>query len=302
MPKVLRSPPKIDSQLTASDSEIHNIDKDSQPQTFVAQRTKRRRQSPESPPISDEFKSMFMNWKDSQTEMLSKLSVDVAEIKIQNTKICATNAEIEKSLEFIYAQFADLQKKVSKLETENKETLLKVTSLENKVEEMERIIKSSTIEIRNVPVKNSKIDKNQLSNIVINTCKALDVPIDQKDINDVFLVKGKAENITIVTEFTKKVIKSEVIKSAKSYNRRNPNNRLNSTSIGLDNLSKPIYISEALTAKAKKLYFMARDTAKAAGYKFCWTNNSKIYLRKTEDSQYIEIKTESQLADLKYSK
>ncbi|CAH2097852.1 unnamed protein product [Euphydryas editha] len=113
MPKVLRSPPKIDNQHTASDSEIHNVDVDASP-VFVARRTKRRRQSPENQQTSDEFKAMFLDWKDSQTQMLSKLTSDIAEIKIQNTKICATNIEIEKSLEFFYAQFDDLQKKVYK--------------------------------------------------------------------------------------------------------------------------------------------------------------------------------------------
>ncbi|XP_045445740.1 uncharacterized protein LOC123653802 [Melitaea cinxia] len=167
---------------------------------------------------------------------------------------------------------------------------------------MKRSMTSSTVEIRNVPLKDDKFNKAQLSDIVLNTCKAIKVDIQKNEINDVFVLKSKAEHKTIITEFKSKNTKQEIIKKFKTYNKNNPNNKLNTTSIGLDNYSKPIYVSEALTPKGRRLFFLALDIAKIANFKYCWTINGRIYIRKTDETQYIEVKGEAQLNNLKTQK
>ncbi|KAL4710608.1 hypothetical protein ACJJTC_003244 [Scirpophaga incertulas] len=62
----------------------------------------------------------------------------------------------------------------------------------------------------------------------------------------------------------------------------------------------PIFVSEHLTGKAARLYFLARDLAKNKLYKFCWTSLGRVYVRKNEekDSPYIQITSEHQIQDL----
>ncbi|CAH2084308.1 unnamed protein product [Euphydryas editha] len=57
----------------------------------------------------------------------------------------------------------------------------------------------------------------------------------------------------------------------------------------------PIFIGEQLTTKDAHLYYLARDLAKSAQYKFCWTVYGKVYVRKTETSQVVCIKSEAQV-------
>lgn len=301
MPKVLRSPPKSDSQITLPDSDTGSTETHTE-SSCGGQRHKKRKGSPVQPLSSDELKRLLLEWKESQTKTLDKLAADISEIKNQNLRISETNTEIEKSLEFLHSHFSSLQEKVQILENERKDNLLRITTLESKIEDMERSMISGTVEIRSVPLKDNKIDKAQLSDIVLNTCKAINVDIQKNDINDVFVLKSKAECKTIITEFKSKNIKHEIINKAKTYNKNNPNNKLNTTTIGLDNHSKPIYVSEALTPKGRRLFFLARDTAKIANYKYCWTKNVRIYMRKTDETQYIEVKDEAQLNSLKTSK
>ncbi|CAK1599750.1 unnamed protein product [Parnassius mnemosyne] len=116
---------------------------------------------------------------------------------------------------------------------------------------------------------------------------------------DVFRLNSKTGKTTIVTEFTSVIVKNSVIQAAKTFNKQHPDQRLNSAMIGFKEQVRPIYVSEALTNKGRRLFFLARSYAKTEGYKFCWTSHGKVYLRKTAESPHIEVKDETQLLDLK---
>ncbi|CAG9122369.1 unnamed protein product [Plutella xylostella] len=88
------------------------------------------------------------------------------------------------------------------------------------------------------------------------------------------------------------------MKAAKAHNKQHSDRRLCAADIGYKGLNTPVYISEALTNKVRRLFFLARDFAKNQGYKFCWTSNGRVFLRKTPDSTHIEIKEESQLMSM----
>ncbi|CAH2094713.1 unnamed protein product [Euphydryas editha] len=202
MPKVLRSPTKNDIHVTLSDSDIANTEINTE-SLCGGQRSKRRRGSPDQQYSSDDLKKLLLEWKESQTKTLSKLASDVTEIKNQNLRITETNIEIEKSLEFLHSHFSSLQEKAVKLEKERDNNLLRISTLENKIEDMERSMRSSTVEIRNVPLKADKMNKVHLSDIVLNTCKAIKVDIQKNEIHDVFVLNSKAEHKTIIADFKK---------------------------------------------------------------------------------------------------
>ncbi|CAG5014247.1 unnamed protein product [Parnassius apollo] len=192
--------------------------------------------------------------------------------------------------------------RVETLERERKEQLLYISSLEAKLEDMQRLLKSTTVEIRNVPCSTRNDNKLELTNIVQNTCKVLAVDFQPSDVKDVFRIKGKSGTSTLVVDFLRTKTKQELIKSAKLYNKTHPNERLNSTLIGLGGPSIPLYLSEGLTHKGRRLLYLARDFASTAKFKYCWTSNGKVFLRKTDESPHIEIKCETDLVKLKNMK
>ncbi|KOB51939.1 Uncharacterized protein OBRU01_26845, partial [Operophtera brumata] len=57
--------------------------------------------------------------------------------------------------------------------------------------------------------------------------------------------------------------------AVKKYNQHHINDRLNTAAIGLQGKKNPIYVSDFLTPKARRLYFLARDVARSNGYRFC---------------------------------
>lgn len=300
MSRLLRSPTNSDLQRTVSDSDVVNTPSQNTPPNFVSQR-KRPRQSSEERFCSfkDEIKVMLSEWKETQNTLLNKLVAEVAEIKQQNAEIKHTNEEIEKSLQFINEKYEDMKKKVEDLEGERKEHLLKIASLESEIGEVQRNLKSATIELRNVPKTTDTETKTDLCNIIEKTCQVIDVNIQATNIRDVFRVTSKAGKSTIVAELTTVIMKNHIIQGAKAFNEKHPDQRLNSGHIGFKGVITPIYISEALTSKGRRLFFLARDLAKSKEYKFCWTNSGKIFIRKAIDAPRIEIKDELQIATLR---
>ncbi|CAG5032221.1 unnamed protein product [Parnassius apollo] len=265
---------------TASDSDVSLVGHAQEHKPYVTQRTKRLRE-PCCEDIflnfKEESKSMIKEMSESQNHILNDLTKDVAEIKIQNSKIQQSNQEIEKSLQFLSDQFDGMLVRVETLERERNEQLLYISSLEAKVEDMQRLLKSTTVEIRNVPCSTRNDNKLELTNIVQNTCKVLAVDFQPSDVKDVFRIRGKSGTSTLVVDFLRTKTKQELIKSAKLYNKTHPNERLNSTLIGLGGPSIPLYLSEGLTHKGRRLLYLARDFASTAKFKYCWTSNGKVF-------------------------
>ena len=61
--------------------------------------------------------------------------------------------------------------------------------------------------------------------------------------------------------------------------------------IGTDN----IFINENLTHSRKKLFWKVKQKAKSSQYKFYWTSNGNIVVRKSEEFGSIMIKNENDL-------
>lgn len=302
MPKVTRSPPVL--QHTSSDSDVTKISLDAVTPTFVSQRNKRQRECSEEKFLSfkEEITHLISDWKNTQNSLLEKLVTEVATIKEQNNQIKKSNEDIEKGIEFLNNQYEDMVKKIENLEKERKQHLLQIASLVSRVEDMERSLKASTIEIRNVPLPTQRETKGDLCQIVQNTCKTLNVNVSQKDIRDVYRITTKSGKGTIIADITSVITKAEIIQGVKTYNKQHPEQKLNSAVIGLKGNQCPIYVSEALTSKARRLFFLARDLVRSNEYKFCWTSNGKVYLRKSLDATHIEVRDEMQLASLRSQK
>ncbi|KAL4704819.1 hypothetical protein ACJJTC_001294 [Scirpophaga incertulas] len=282
MSRVPRSPQsrKIEKSIMApGDDESGLTNRDSI--TNVTQRTKSNRDSCSEDQLNvirEEIRAMFAELNSNQNKRLNQIIKDVAEIKAQSSAI---HGEVET------------------LEKEKKEHLLYIASLEAKIDDIQRSNKSSTIELRNVPCQSKKENQSVLVGIVQQTCKVLNIEYGPQDLKDVYGINTKSGGTTIVAEFTQALKKQEVLKTAKAFNKENRNNRLNSTHIGLPGKTVPIYISESLTSKARRLFYLARDLAKSTDYKYCWTSNGKVFIRKNDDSPHIEIKSENDVLNQK---
>ena len=239
-----------------------------------------------------EMKTLFLNFEKRQNEKHASLEASVAEIKL-------LNAALKESADFISKKYDDLMVDFNKLSTERTNHLAYIQVLEEKVEHLEKHQKASCLELRNLPLSPHE-SKQDLIKIVINTGKTLNVPIGESDIRDVYRLKTKSEsNRPILINLTSTIMRSKIIHSLKTYNKSNQNNKFSTATLQLGGPVTPVYLSESLTVKAKRLHYLAREFSKTNAFKFCWTANGKVLIRKKEGATVYTINSELDLKNIK---
>lgn len=263
-------------------------------------RFKRKREG-EMTELKEEIRELFSSSETEQQKKFDNLQAALTEIKTQNLALAAQNTDIQASMEILYSKHSDIQKEFEKLRQERREHLAYIKDLENRVENMERYSYSTKIQIRNIPKLKQSEDKGDLSKIASDIGKTLGVQVEKSDIRDVYRGYSKPDHIKpLVVEFTSVITKESIINGLKKFNNKKDNkDKLNTRHLNMSCPDTPIYISECLTLKARRLHYLARDYAKVHGYSFCWTASGKVYIRKAENHPFIRVDDEDTLNKLK---
>lgn len=248
--------------------------------------------------FQSDIKSMLHQWKEEQDTKLSQIHKDLDIIKNQMVEIRNTNKDIEKSLEFVTSQYESLNLKVNSLEKEGKNYCTKIDLLENKIEEMTRQSFQTKIEIKNVPLESPESQQDLLGKVLtISSLLKIDT---SSQIRNVQRLPSKSQNNKpIIVEFTNPISRNNFLHSVKKFNSQFKDKKLSTSHLGLSGPHKPIYITELLTPKTKRLFYLTRELNKNKVFKFCWTVNGRIYLRKEEGTQQIHVRSEEQLQEIK---
>lgn len=248
----------------------------------------------------DEIKEMLQAMMTSNNQRFEILEQHLISVKSQNESIRLTSIETDKSITNILSQLKTMDSKIEKLEFEKQDILNQMSILEKNIDIMERKHTRFCIEIRNVP-KRKQESRIHLYEYIHSLYQTLNIS-NTANIRDVHRLPSKNEQntSTIVVEFANTLDKSNILKLSKEYNRGNPAGRLNSTNLGLKE-QMPIYINEQLTAKGKRLFYLARQAKKAQNYSYCWTANGDVIMRERDGMPSVVIKSEAQLELLKSS-
>ncbi|KAJ0181844.1 hypothetical protein K1T71_002566 [Dendrolimus kikuchii] len=234
-----------------------------------------------------------------QNTLLEQLSTDVCAIKAQNAKIQKTNLDIEKSIESIKSTCTNLSQRIETFEKDRQiiqETLIK---LDNDIDAIKLTSRPSSIEIRNVPNHDNETT-SQLLSIVESVCKTINSNFDKTLVRDIYRLPSKQGKLKpIVIEFTTVQQKNDIIAAVRRFNKtQDTSQKLSTHILGLTCTPTQIYISEYLPGPTRRLFFLAREHARKLNFKFCWSINGKIYLRKDENSVSYRIHSEKVLHNI----
>lgn len=143
-------------------------------------------------------------------------------------------------------------------------------------------IKVNTLEqkmlVNNVEIVNAPIDKSPLQTVV-DIGKALDININENDIDDVFRTKSNK----LIVKFASTQKKSIFKKKAKELRNINIDRR------------KRLFVNDELTATNKHLLWSAKNRAKECSWKYIWIKDGKILAKKDEQSTPIIIRSISDI-------
>lgn len=293
-----RTPPKSNNETLHHHNSEPDLTTSETEQTMarVTLRQKRRHdseQSAEMKSLREDIMSSLETLRKEQKEKFGVLQHNLDQIKVQNS-------ELKNTVDFLSDKYDDLLSKLTLLEKDKRCTLEYVALLEEKVEMMERNSKSSSLEIRNVPKKPNE-SKDDLMDIVKNLGTAVNTDIQAVELRDIYrLTSNRKPQIdgAITVEFTSALKKDKLLTNIKNYNRDHNTNKLNTSHIKMPGNS-PIFISESLTTKARKLFYQAREFTKLNGYAYHWTSHGKVYIKRKEGAPARRITQESDFEGLK---
>lgn len=255
--------------------------------TKTMQRAKRRRDRSAEQSEPDDFKSTIM-------DILKELQSTVTEIREQNVRL-------QESVDFTAHKYDEILTKMKHMEEARKEDKIYILSLENKIDKLEQQSRATSIEIRNLPKKNGET-KQDLLDTLNDIYKTIKLPLNESDVKDIFRNHKKTTTPTVIVEYGTVKDKESILQYIKKFNKENAKNILNTEHLKIQGPRMPIYCTENLSSKTKRLYFLARELAAHEKYKFCWTAHGKVYLRKEEGSQLCRIDSEGDISKLKLPK
>lgn len=214
------------------------------------------------------------------------------------------NEELKESLQFMSDKYDIIFKTLQDLQEDRIEDKKTIQKLEEKIEVLERKNRSASLEIRNVPIclrDDRKFESKEDASLIVKALsRAVEVDIHDCDIKDIYRIQThKAGSKPIIVELNSVLKKEKIIQGVKNYNKKKPNEeKLNTGHLSIPGPVKPVFISEALTPNAQKLFYTARQFANENGYAYCWTSHGSIFVRKAEGEPQIRIDSATNLKHL----
>ncbi|XP_045500728.1 uncharacterized protein LOC123698178 [Colias croceus] len=273
-----------------------------------------KRQALNSPPIDKSMSSFTRNDIREVVEDVIKSTMADIFSTMQDNLMSAINKELKPirlelatitdSINFISNQYDEMKKdyeisKVKLTDLEKQNTILNNTieDLCVRINQTEQQLRQNNIELQCVPERKNE----NLIDIVAHLGNILGCDLSSDNVlHCTRTAKTKTENPrprSIVVQLSSVRLRDQVIAAVSKFNKENPQSKLNTAHVGLTGNS-PIFVNEHLSPANKSLHAATRIKAKEKGYKFTWIRNGKIFIRKNEGSQYIQVKNKISLDNL----
>lgn len=282
---MLRSPNKI----SLSQPDLSSMESDD---TALINTRKRKKTDTQKDLLEKHFFTSINQIKTDSDTKYEALKQAIDDLRSQNETILKTNSNIEKLLEISVLQYQELNSKFETLNNEHKQSLNKLEYLEEKVEQLQNSALQNKLEIKNIPY----FDNENLSIITDKLIEKVGLSPAHSRVTNIN--RSKSSQKPIIIEFQSQQYRNSVLKAFKTYNLNNKNNKINTTDIGINGEKIPIFANESLTPMAKKLFYLARNLKKNKNYKYCWTSQGKVYIKKEEGSAAVLIKSINQAETL----
>lgn len=252
-------------------------------------------------PFQNLMKRMFDEFEARQSSRLDAIEKQMSVIKKQNDSIGTTNLTIEKSIAEVSARLDDVNSSIARIDMERKQISSEISKLTEKCEALDRSLRKTSVEIRNVPkVKGEKLE--DLYTYLQMLYKQLGVDHNSSHIRDIYRLPSKREHntSTIIVDLVNTLSKTNLLNAARKFYRTKKVD-IFASSLGINAPDTQIYISEHLTAKNRRLLHMAKDLKREGNFAFCWTAGGNVFLKKTEGTTSILIRNEEQVLKLQKS-
>lgn len=223
---------------------------------------------------------------------LDKILDQMSIINKRLDKLEATNDEQERSIEFLHTELETTKQELDRMSHNLSESHhTSPQSLENlirRVEANEHANRARSIELNGIPFAK---EENLVEGVekLAKHLKFTWLNITT-DIDTVYRIK---QSKRVIVKFTQTGKRDQFFQLYRK-------NIANTKALGFKDDQK-IYINEVLSKDQANLFWMVRTFKKNYNYKYVWTANQRIYIRKSTDSDAIQIKSKADLDTLEAS-
>jgi hypothetical protein len=233
-------------------------------------------------------------------ESISKsISKELSVLKEEIDSVKSSMDFINQKFEDTMSEFRLIKAHVEDVKSQTGSLQNTVSLLNNKINILEQNARSCNVEIQCVPENRSE----NLNSIIMLIAKTVGCNITEENfVHCTRVAKNDKLNTrprSIIVRLSSAKLRDSFLAAVITFNKQHKNDKLNSGHIGISGEKKPIFIMEHLSPSNKSLHAAARIKGKELGYKHVWVRNSKIFMRKTDDSAYILIKDKDFLNQLK---
>ncbi|KAL4718093.1 hypothetical protein ACJJTC_015311 [Scirpophaga incertulas] len=241
------------------------------------------------------------------TNISTKIDSLTSSIRSDLKTVKEEMSDMKGSMEFMNSKFESLLKEhaetkeaMTELQRENTALHSTVKDLNARVNALEQSARSNNVEIQCVPErKNENLVQmiTQLSSVIKYNIK------HEQILNCTRIAKIKPNSPrpkSIVVQFISKKIRDEFLAASITFNRnKSIQDKLNSSHLGLNGEKSPIFIVDHLSPLNKTLHAAARAVGREKGFKHVWVRNGRIFMRRTDDSDYIFVRDMDSLNSIK---
>jgi len=253
--------------------------------------------------MKKEIEELINKNKNQQTKIiqLEEITKEIDALKIESENI-------RQSQEFICSKFDDIHSDYEKLLCSNKKQKTELQELSNytnemskqstkeafKIDQLDQYGRRENLEFEGVPLSKDE----DVGEIVVKLATQLGTCVRKSDISTAHripLTSHQTNNKipkhpTIIARFTNREIRNAIFAT------RSQTKKI--TEFPVEGMTK-LYINENLTKLRKRLFWFTKQKVKELNYKFVWTHNGNIFIRKSEKTEKILIQSEDDLNQLK---
>ncbi|CAH2097389.1 unnamed protein product [Euphydryas editha] len=165
-----------------------------------------------------------------------------------------------------------------------------ISFMNDKFEDIKKEQQSSNESVKKLELENIELKTTiqQISERLVN----LEQQSRSNNLEVQCVPENKNENLASTR------LRDQLLAAVVNYNRINPQEKLNSSHLGYAGLKSPVYVVEHLSPNNKALHAAARIKAKEMNYKYVWVRNGKIFVRKNEGAELIQIRNKNSLSKI----
>ena len=224
---------------------------------------------------------------------MKQLQADNCDLK---TTIAAWKVSLDdhaKLIEKVNVSISNLGDRLDAVCSENKRVNERLTKLEQYVNETEQKSLKNVIEIHGIPKCDGEVEE-----VVCKVTRALGIDISVMDIDYCFQPKSRANNgvikpAPVIARFMRSSVADRIV-SARRVKRYFTTKDIDMNEVP----NQPIFVNESLTQTNRNLYAKAKNLKRSGKLKYLWVRGGKIFVRKTDGSERIVIRSDDDIDNL----